>query len=554
MMLRTKPRLNYSGLTVVLSNPSRHDTVNLLTGNGGLLFNKFCLQPEMNSMQIDVRLMEDKTELLLGTKCVIVMGEAACHALLPETRGNTLGEVRGGIYEWRGIPCIPTFSAQEAADIKNYEDEINTLSKNYSGDDSVPDSDEEEGDGKRHGKTKRANYAFWIRADTRKCKSILASLVCSSMDNVSTLQGKVALSVATVSERFTKNRMGVLSKTQPTYKIQPSADEVINILTNTKDQFLYFDIETDYEEQNLLCFSFSFDGITIYSVPVLDYTYSWAYPALHHILRALAVALRHNTVVAHNGAAFDFFVLAYKYRLSINKCYDTMLAMHRCFPDIERSLGHCTSLWTNERFHKDTDSRAYATKEHMMQKLHYCGKDVYTMFLIKQAIDNYARTIPGLTSSIDAAMDCIKPYLITTLQGIRYSDVVRQQVLADNDIILNKYLVLINYLIGDEALERIQKGKSGKRSSAVMPLSNKQCVKYFHDELTYPVVGRSPVTSEPSLAKKNLYKLQLKENNPVLSLVSVFRAIAKESSMLKFCPWKNDNNKVVDYKLYESTN
>jgi len=522
-VLRTKPRLNYSGLTVILSNPSRHDTVNLLTGNGGLLFNKFCLQPEINSMQIDVRLADDKSELLAGTKCILVMGEYACHKLLPETNQNTLGEVRGGIYEWRGVPCIPTFSAQEAADIKNYEDEINTLSKSYSGDDSVSDSDEEEGDGKRHGKTKRANYAFWIRADCRKAKSIL--------------------------------RFGVQQRRTPDYKCSPPADDVINILTNTKGKELYFDIETDYEEQNLLCFSFMFGNTsTVYSVPVLSYDYLWAYPTLHYIIRALAVAVRDNVVVAHNGAAFDFFVLAYKYRIPINKTYDTMLAMHRCFPDIERSLGHCTSLWTNERFHKDTDSRAYATKEHMMQKLMYCGKDVWTMYLIKQSIDNYAKTIPGLTDSISAAMDCIRPYLTTTLQGIRYSDAVRQKVLADNDIILNKYLMLINYLIGDEALERIQKGKTGKRSAAVMPLSNKQCTKYFHDELTYPVVGRSPVTGEPSLAKKNLYKLQLKETNPVLTLVSAFRAIAKESSMLKFCPWKDDNNKIVDCKMYEYTN
>ena len=519
-MLRTKPRLNYSGLTVVLSNPSRHDTVNLLTGNGGLLFNKFCLQPEINSMQIDVRLADDKSELLEGTKCILVMGEYACHKLLPETNQNTLGEVRSGIYEWRGVPCIPTFSAQEAADIKNYEDEINTLSKSYSGDDSISDSgDEEEGDGKRHGKTKRANYAFWIRADTSKCKKILSG--------------------------------NKLANHQPSYKIQPTADEVINILNNTKGQHLYFDIETDYEEQNLLCFAFSFDGINIFSVPTLDYTYSLAYPTIYYILRALSIAIRDNTVVAHNGAAFDFFVLAYKYKIPINKTYDTMLAMHRCFPDIERSLGHCTSLWTNEKFHKDTYSRAYATKEHMMQKLMYCGKDVYTMYLIKQAIDNYAKTIPGLTNSIGAAMECIRPYLTTTLQGIRYSNEVREKVLADNDIILNKYLMLINYLVGDEALERIQKGKSGKRSAAVMPLSNKQCVKYFHDELTYPVVGRSPVTGEPSLAKKNLYKLQLKESNPVLSLISVFRAIAKESSMLKFCPWIYDNNQIVNYEDFQ---
>ena len=285
-MLRTPPRLNYVGLTVVLSNPSRHDTINLLTGNGGLLFNKHCLQPEMNSMQIDVRLADDKSPYMEGTKCVVTMGEYACHTLLPETKDNSIGEVRGGIYQHRGIPCIPTFSAQEAADIKNYEDELNTASKNYYGDDEVSDSDEAEGDGKRHGKTKRANYAFWIKADMRKAKAIL----------------------------FGKD---VSKSKSPIYNVFPESCEVIKLLTNTKNQYLYFDIETDYEEQNLLCFAFSFDGITIYSVPILDYNYRPAYCDCHRILRALAIAARDNTMVAHNGAAFDFFVLAYKYRIAI---------------------------------------------------------------------------------------------------------------------------------------------------------------------------------------------------------------------------------------------
>ena len=88
-------------------------------------------------------------------------------------------------------------------------------------------------------------------------------------------------------------------------------------------RYLYsLDIETDYEEQNLQCFAFSFDGITIYSVPILDFNYRWAYSSAHLILRALAVAIRDNILVAHNGASFDFFVLAFKYKIVINNtCY-----------------------------------------------------------------------------------------------------------------------------------------------------------------------------------------------------------------------------------------
>jgi hypothetical protein len=512
-----------------MSNPSRFDLtgMTLLSAAGGRLFNDYCLQPDYNTMQIDVRLADDESPLLEGTRCILTMGEYTCHHLLPETRANTLGEVRGGLYYYKGIPTIPTFNPQDAADIKAYEQSFNKDAKDYSGDDSLSESgDEEDGDGKRHGKTKRSNYAFWIRADTKKCKHILS--------------------------------MGTsfLERPSPSFRLYPPSDTVINTLTETKGRHLYLDIETDYEKQNLLCFSFSFDGVTVYSVPVLDYQYHWAYPTIHFILRALSIAIRNNTIVAHNGAAFDFFVLGYKYKIPINKSYDTMLAMHRCFPDVEKSLGHCTSYWTWENFHKDSDSKAYRTHSDMMAKLQYCAKDVYTMALIKDGIDTYAKTIPGLTDSIECAMHSIKPYLTTTLQGIRFIEERRQKVIRDNDIILNKYLMLINYLIGDESVKAVKKNAAGKYSQKAFPNSNKQCVKYFHDLLGYPVVYRNPPDRKgirnPSLAKLNLYKLQLKHDNPVIALTAVFRCIAKESSMLKFTPWRDDNNKIIDYDTYEN--
>ncbi len=65
------------------------------------------------------------------------------------------------------------------------------------------------------------------------------------------------------------------------------------------------------------------------------------------MLRALAVALRDNTVVIHN-ALFDLFVLAYRYGIPAPpNVYDTMLAHHRLFPEVEKSLGHCISLYTD---------------------------------------------------------------------------------------------------------------------------------------------------------------------------------------------------------------
>jgi len=491
-----------------MSNPSRFDTHRLLAGNGGSMFDSFCLRPEYNSMRCDVRLVDDKSPFLIGTKCLLILGERAMHTLLPETLNNTIHEMRGSLFHYNNIPCICSYLPQEAADTyKKYEKENNPMSSNYTPDDIVSeDGEEDEGNVKAYGKTKRSNYAFWLRADTKKCKYLLAN--------------------------------GIIPKTIPKYSIYPSSNLVIKLLTETKNQYLYFDIETDYEELNMQCFAFSFDGHNIMSVPILDYSYHPAYSNYYSIMRALAIAIRDNTVVAHNGACFDFLVLAYKYHIPINKTYDTLIAMHRCFPDVEKSLGHCTSYWTWEKFHKDEDSQGYRTNSQMIDRLKYCGKDVYTMYLIHQAIIKYASTIPGLQKSIDDAMACIRPYLISTLQGIKVNQDLINSMCKENDRLMVQYNRLIEFFIGQQGMDDIRQGKK----LGMFAGSTKQCCKYFHDMLGYPVIakGKPDMYGEthPSLGKKALYRLALKVENPVINLITAYRTTKKETSRLRFLPWK----------------
>jgi len=497
--------------------------VNLLSGPAESLMNSL-LKPDLNIMQCDVRVMEDESEFIPGTKCILLLGEAAMYKYDKSTTENTLNEMRGSPLTVRGIPAYASFFPQDACDIINHEANLNEQSKEYTGDEEGEDEDEE-GDVKSLSPTKRSNYAFWLGADLSKCKSILSKTVAS--------------------------RNGQCDALSATYKIYPSAQEVVSVLTTTKGHFFYFDIETDYEEQNLLCFSFAFwprgaseqSSITVYSVPVLNNDYRWSYSSLHFILRGLAVAVRDNCVVAHNGASFDFFVLGYKYGIPVRECYDTMLAMHRCFPDIEKSLGHCTSYWTNERFHKDSDSHAYASRDHMMEKLRYCGKDVYTMFLVHQAIQRYARTIPGLENSIAAAMASIRPYLICTLQGIKYNPQKVDKIKEENLRLMMQYIRMLKLLIGERAELECKAQLKGKAKSFAG--SNKQQCHYFHQMLGYQVMYKSPKTKLPSLGKKIMYRLALKyPNNPVITLILAYRDVAKQYGSLKFIPWKTDENKV----------
>lgn len=552
-----------------MSNPSRFDIKNfvqsgkpliqLLSSTAGIFINE-CLQPEFNQMQIEIRTTECKDEFLPDTKCVLLLGQTAlidwCGS---QIEGNTLNEMRGSVLEVMGIPAIATFLPQDAIEkgSVNHEKKFNELASDYTTDNEVSGDSEEEGNVKAFSPTRRSNYSFWIRADIQKIKAILqnsnyksASPWCSLLYQPRGLEDIQTRRLAGTEETSLRESGIILPnngiRLRPDYKIYPRADEVMATLLSTKGGTIYFDMETDYEEQNLLCFSFSFDSKCIYCVPVLDNNYRPAYTSLHFIMRALAIAIRDNTIVAHNGGGFDFFVLGYKYHIPVYSCYDTMIATHRCFPSIEKSLGHCTSLWTWEKFHKDMDSEGYFTREHMMNKLKYCGKDVYTMVLIKEAIDQYAKIIPGLVDSIKCANDSIVPYLLMSLQGIQYDEETRSKIVKENDRLMMQYIRMMNLLIGEQGLAEIKSYIKGFKGTFVG--SSKQATTYFHTLLGYSILWRSPTTGEPSLGKKWMYQLAMKyPENPMIPLILVYRKVSKETGSLKFIPWKDDNNEV--YRL-----
>lgn len=502
-LLRTKPRLSYNGLTVVLANPSRFDAKHhsLLSSNGGVFFNA-CLQPEFNVHQCDLRLKEDMTELLPGTKAVLLLGEDSIKFWLKE-KDNTLNEIRGSLYHYKDTPCMASYFPQDCCDVKNFEAEYNP----YNSASNLLAAKESEGDEKRrYGKTSWNHYGFWLDRDIAKIKWIL----------------KNGRPIKTI---------------EPEYVLYPNLSTVIKDWTETKCEHFYFDIETD-AQLNILCLAYSFDFGKIFVVPFIDYKYSHAYSDMASLFRALAICMSDNIAVAHNGAGFDFLVLAWKYGIPIGrKVYDTMVAQSRIYPDTEKSLGHCTSLWTWEPFHKDEGGGGYASKEAQERMWRYCGKDVFTMQLIHEAQIAHAKRIPGMLESIQQANDSIRPYLITTLTGIQYNKQMLDGIVYENDRLLEQYLRVLDYLVGTANLKKIR--GSGKSS---MINSNKQCVTYFHDMLGYEQVAKGKEQKDgsknASLAKTAMFKLKMKYNNPVIDIILAARELVKESSSLAFNPWR----------------
>jgi hypothetical protein len=507
-MLRQLPKFTYNGLTVILSQPSRFDFDGLLSGTAGHYFDE-CLRPDTNIQSCDIRLADDKTPLFPGTKVLLLLGHKA-HATYCDL-GTTLEENRGNPFFYRNIPCISTFTPQDAMDMKDYEGKFNTY--------ITEDNDEEdsglaeifESNGK--GRTKRGNYRFWVREDTRKAVRILMN----------------------------DGKLPKLYEQQPNYHICPPVEVVLNFLRNAQSDVLFFDKETDFISLDMRCFAISklSDPYNVYVVPWLDIFYKpyYGYANQCRIYRALfkCINAQDNTLVAHNGKEFDFFVLAYKLRIPINKAYDTLIAQQRIYPKIEKSLGHCITLATYEPYHKNEGNHGYYNIDQAQQLYLYCGKDVFTMYLVYLWQQALMAQDAGLKASIDLAQASIRPYLTSSLLGMHYSEDERKAKLLYNDRMMMHMIRIMRVLMGPGVADLI---------------SSKKAANYFHDMLGYPIVARTK-TNAACLNEENLYKLALKVENPVIQFLVKYRQIKKESGTLKFNPWIKPPGMRVEEIEYE---
>lgn len=497
--VRTPPKFTYCGLTIVLSNPSRFDLQDkrLLTRTAGGFVNDWCLRPEHNVMQCDVRTLDTiskPSDLLPNTKCIVALGLKAARKFSGNVDpSTTLNMLRGSQFNWQGIWCVPSYLPQEAFDLKDWEGVYNPEADLRGG---KKEKDDDSSGKHRKNATEPANYKFWLKADIKKALRIVGN----------------------------NGSLPKLYEHEPSYHIYPDINNVIDLLENSVGQIITLDVEND-DAYNLYCVGFTFDNINIYVVPVFRYDHTLAYSITDtcRFLRALVIAFSRNTLCCHNSS-HELFVFGHRYKLPFGRLhYDTILAQHRCFVDVEKSLGHCIAYWLYEPYHKDDATFQPTNIRQEKQLWEYNGKDVFTTALIRQEQLKYAKGVPGLLESIQQSNDSIYAYTLNSLTGIHFNDTKRQHIIEEND---NKMMQLIRII-------RILTG-----GQLVLPTSNQQCVKYFHDALGYKVVARSMRTRQPSLGKEHLYKLKiLYPDNAMINVVNEYRRLKKETGSLGFIPW-----------------
>src|SRR5689334_15822161 len=90
------PILNYIGLTIVLSNPGRHDKDRLLAGRVGEWFDDILKQAGTTRFNICIKDLQDPSAYPTNTKVVLLLGSNAQKTITPLL---SLNEARGYCYQ-----------------------------------------------------------------------------------------------------------------------------------------------------------------------------------------------------------------------------------------------------------------------------------------------------------------------------------------------------------------------------------------------------------------------------------------------------------------------
>lgn len=462
-------------IALILSKASRFDLENnkLLSAKAGA----YVRYKLLKGVDLHVATIDDIASIPKGVKHYIFCGEEAARIVIGENTFKGLHSERGTIRYSKdlGIEYIVTYAPQDAFDMR----------ASYEGEEEDEEDSSEEDDKGDSTVTSRKNWRGWMTLDMQK---------------------------------FLRHIHGDICPTSTTKMlINPGIDYVITRLA--EDSILFVDIETTISDKEMTVLGLGFykegyvDEVCVITIYNFDGALAISYPDLITLYRA--ISKRFNTtipVVAHNSM-FDFFVLAWKYHIPPPLVIeDTMLMHHRKYAELEKSLGHCISLYTNLPYHKDEGFFEPNNESQQRTFLLYNAKDVMSTMAVWKALRQ------DYTESMKQVNDSIRPYIINSLLGIAVDREELDRIISGSELAMKQYQRVCDTLVGTDV--------------KYLPSSSQSCAKYFHDVLDYKVKKRSKETFKPSVDEGVLWKLKLEHPlNVVIDFSIKYREAQKINSI-----------------------
>lgn len=480
----------YSGVVLELGNPGRNDSRGLIGGASHYVLTEALSGLNTSRYAMDLRTRECPAPYPPGTKVVLLAG----HRALPKLgyAPERLNSLRGTPFLRDGIIYIPTYHPQDAADRKNYEATLNQYIEHQDSDSDDSDSDSDDSEVKDMGSTARRNFRFWFIQDVRKAFGIARN-------------------------GYAPNRC--------TYHTRVSAPALCAMMHEWQGENIGIDIETERATGRMLCFAFAKSVTDVYVVPLVDYRGGLVYGSAESakIMQALTVMFRRNTIIAHNSL-FDLFILMWRYRIPPPpqaQIRDTMIQHARIHVDVEKSLGHCISLYTHQPYHKDEGIFNPHNDAQFQQLLEYNGKDVEGMLLVDRRQLDIASKDRGLRDSLEQGNSLIRPMLLKSLRGLNINKTLLCQKIDENA----KRAVILETRV----LSKLAGGP-------LNPRSPKQVATVLYEKFGLPK------SSDPRVSltgKDQLYRLALKYPLPILKVILHIRKLSKEAGQISCKLWRD---------------
>ena len=403
----------------------------------------------------------------------LFLGAEALRLLQPDD--TNLNKWRGIVQSFRGGPAIATHHPIDCFDFKHSDLE------------AADEEDENAKETKDVGPTSRLNFFHWALLDYRK----------------------------------------LMTMPWPIYEqphspiIAPPAAAVIRWLSELRDCPVILDIETRRQDHSLDCIGFRARGTTLVA-PIYSYTNALHYGAIDtaRIFREIhRLFLRSGVTIVGHNLGFDLSVLCFHYGLPVpTAVYDTMLAMHRQFPQAEKSLSHALSLYTYAQRNHKADIAVNISAANFQRLLAYNANDVYWTDRVYETQQSLAAKDEALCGAVARANRTLRTCLIMSFTGMRVDVEEHARQIRLQELAVEQYTRVARILTGRPAFN---------------PRSDDQVSSFIYGELKYPVIELTKAGA-PSTGVKTLYKLQIKQPTPIFPIIIAAREAGVAAGLLNF--------------------
>lgn len=460
-----------------------NDNVPFSGASGALWKHRTLDKLDPNTTVIDLRIISNPQQFyapLFPTTRVLILGETALRRCFPTL--TSLNQHRGYVLTYQGRPAIATYAPIDCW--QTYHKATSTSTDNDSDDED--DDDDAVADNKDIAATKRTNYLYWSFADFRKLLKL------------------------PIFPAF---------KPQPPPPVTDLPAITVALAKLTKGD-LVLDIETRMQDHSIDVIGLYFNR-TAYVAVIYDHNNNRCTgQQLAAFYRALYTAFTNPniTVIGHN-LAFDLSVLCLTWKLPIpRKIFDTMLAMHRESPLTEKSLSHAISYYLPAQRNHKGDICPNVSAANLCQLIAYNANDIRTTAELADAQRVSHHHDHGLTAAIQSANEIQTVTLLMSLTGICIDEAELEKARLEQELAAAQYTRICQLLTGIPTFN---------------PNSAVQKAQFFYTRLNYPVVETTK-TGAPAAGAKALYKLALKQNNPLIPFIIAAVEAGKAASMMKF--------------------